>query len=158
MEKTIEDIIIDEEFRFLLPTLDEETFRLLEESLLEHGCRDPLVLWNGILIDGYNRYKICSHHDLPFQTVDMEFDSRENVIIWIITNQISRRNLTSTQLSHFRGLHYKADKDLHGNINRFSNVNSETKSGANALNSPSSQNENLETGSTATQSFPKSGS
>ena len=47
----MQEIIIDEEFRFLLPVLDEETFRLLEENILEHGCRVPLVLWNNILID-----------------------------------------------------------------------------------------------------------
>jgi hypothetical protein len=135
----MQEIIIDEEFRLLLPTLDEETFRLLEESLLEHGCRDPLVLWNGILIDGYNRFKICSHHNLPFQTVDMEFDSRENVIIWIITNQISRRNLTSTQLSHFRGLHYNADKELHGGKRRGEQKISK------------GQNDPLKIGSTATR-------
>ena len=39
----MQEIIID---RFLLPALDEETFRLLEENILEHGCRVPLVLWN----------------------------------------------------------------------------------------------------------------
>jgi hypothetical protein len=114
------EIIIDEEFKSLLPALDEETYRLLTENIIEHGCRDPLVLWNGILIDGYNRYKICSEHDIPYGTVDKEFDSREEVLIWIITNQISRRNLSPLQLSHFRGLHYKADKKIRGTNNRFS--------------------------------------
>ena len=119
MSETTLEIIIDEEFRILLPQLDEETFRLLEENILEYGCRDPLVLWNGILIDGYNRYKICKHHDIPFRTVNMEFDSREEVLIWIISNQVSRRNLTPIQLSHFRGLHYMADKKIRGTNNQF---------------------------------------
>ena len=133
----MEEIIIDEEFRILLPILDEETFRLLEESILQHGCRDPLVLWNGILIDGYNRYKICSHHNIPFTTVHMEFDSREEVLIWIISNQISRRNLTPIQLSHFRGLHYKAEKKIQGKNNQF------------AQESEKSQNATFHSGSTA---------
>jgi hypothetical protein len=115
----MQKIIIDDEFKYLLPELDPETFRLLSESILEHGCRDPLVLWNGILIDGYNRYKICSEHNIPFKTVDKEFDSREEVIIWIIQNQVSRRNLTPIQLSHFRGLHYKADKKIQGTNNQY---------------------------------------
>ena len=130
-------IIIDEDFRFLLPALDEDTFRLLEESILEHGCRDPLVLWNGILIDGYNRYKICTEHDIPFHTIDMEFDSRDEVIIWIITNQVSRRNLTPIQLSHFRGLHYNTDKKIQGTSNQF------------AQKSEKAQNEPFHSGSTA---------
>jgi hypothetical protein len=120
----MKDIIIDEEFRFLLPTLDEKAFRDLEENLLKYGARDSLVLWNDILIDGYNRYRICIHHNIPFNTVNMEFDSREEVLIWIIDNQISRRNLTPIQLSHFRGLHYNAEKKIQGtNKLRSQNVN-----------------------------------
>ena len=49
------EIIIDEEFNSLLPALDEQTYAMLEENLLENGCMNPLVLWNGILIDGHNR-------------------------------------------------------------------------------------------------------
>ena len=133
----MQNIILDEQFQFLLPTLDDETYRLLEENILEHGIREPLVLWGGILIDGYNRLKICTEHDIPFNTVEMEFDSREEVLIWIISNQISRRNLTQMQLSYFRGLHYKSDKNLYGDKSRF------------AQNSPSSQNGNLGSASTA---------
>ena len=106
------EIIIDSEFKHLLPELDPEALAMLEESLLECGCLSPLVLWNGILIDGHNRYKIIKKHDLPFRTIDMEFDSRDDVIIWIISTQVARRNLSSLQLSHFRGLHYNTKKHL----------------------------------------------
>lgn len=137
-------IIIDEQFKFLLPELDEETYRLLEESILEHGCRDPLVLWksdekDGVLIDGYNRYKICTEHSIPFKTVEMEFSSREEVVIWIIQTQVSRRNLTPFQLSYFRGLHYKADKKNQSNNSPFASQGSK------------SQNGTLTPGSTATR-------
>ena len=123
------EIVIDEEFLVLLPALDMETFRLLEESILQRGCRDPLVLWNGILIDGYNRYKICSHHNIPYHTVSMEFDSREEALIWIISNQVSRRNLTPIQLSHFRGLHYNAEKKIQGTNNQFANESEKSQNG-----------------------------
>ena len=108
------NIIIDEEFRFLLPELDSVTFTDLEESILKNGCRDALVLWQDILIDSYNRYTICKKHDIPFNTIEMEFDNREDVLIWIITNQVSRRNLTPIQLTHFRGVHYRAERKSHG--------------------------------------------
>jgi len=106
------EIIIDHEFKHLLPELDPEALAMLEESLLECGCLSPLVLWNGILIDGHNRYKIIKKHDLPFRTIDMEFDSRDDVIIWIISTQVARRNLSPLQLSHFRGFHYNTKKHL----------------------------------------------
>ena len=115
----MKEIIIDKEFKFLLPTLDTETYARLEEDLLKSGCRDALVLWGDVLIDGYNRYAICTEYDIPFNTVSMEFDTREDVLIWIITNQVSRRNLTPIQLSHFRGVHYRAERRKHGENNRY---------------------------------------
>jgi hypothetical protein len=134
--KDINDIIIDEEFKFLLPPLDDDSFQKLEESILKYGCRNPLVLWNNVLVDGYNRLKILAYHGLDFNTVDMAFNSREEATIWIVENQISQRNLNSIQLSYFRGLHYNMDKKLHGDISRT------------ALNNASYQNDNLQTGRT----------
>ena len=115
----MQELIIDEEFRFLLPALSKETYALLEENILENGCRDAIILWGNIIIDGHNRYEICTKHDIPFNTVRKEFSSRDDALIWIISTQVSRRNLTPIQLSYFRGLHYKADKRSQGNNNRF---------------------------------------
>jgi len=58
----MQNILIDEEFRTLLPALDTQTYALLEENILENGCREPITLWNDILIDGYNRHRICTEH------------------------------------------------------------------------------------------------
>jgi len=110
------EITIDEEFKNLLPALDEKTYAMLEESLLENGCMHPLVLWDGILIDGHNRYEICQKHEIPFKTTEKEFASRDEALIWIITTQVARRNLNPIQLSYYRGLHYHADKRLVKNV------------------------------------------
>ena len=52
----MQKIIIDEEFKGLLPELDKETYESLEANILQNGCRDSLVLWGDILIDGHNRF------------------------------------------------------------------------------------------------------
>jgi len=114
-------IIIDEEFRLLLPKLDKATYESLEMNIIAHGVRDPLVVWNDILIDGYNRYRICTKHNLPFTVVSMEFNSRDEVQNWIIENQISRRNLSPVELSHFRGLYFNAVKRMRGSSNQYIN-------------------------------------
>ena len=121
----MQEIIIDRHFQFLLPVLDEKTFSDLEADILENGVRDPLVLWGDILIDGYNRHNIAKKHGLTFKTVSMEFNSRDDVVIWIIRNQIARRNLTPYQLRYFRGLHFHADRRVVSNamgINQHSEV------------------------------------
>ncbi|MCL2526242.1 MAG: hypothetical protein FWE46_04230 [Coriobacteriia bacterium] len=113
---TIANIIIDEEFKFLLPRLDPQSLQALEENILEHGIRDALVIWKGhdILIDGHNRYGIAQKHGLPFRTTELEFASRDEVINWIIETQIARRNLSPLQFTYFLGLQYKAVKNIRG--------------------------------------------
>jgi len=57
--------MIDREFHDLIPSLTSEELILLEESIIKEGCRDPLVIWQDIILDGHNRYEICNRHCLP---------------------------------------------------------------------------------------------
>ena len=84
---------IDNEFKTLIPPLTAEEYQGLEKSILAEGCRDSLIVWHDTLIDGHNRYKICTEHGIPFKTIVKDFESREKVIEWIILNQFGRRNL-----------------------------------------------------------------
>ncbi|MEO0594845.1 MAG: hypothetical protein AAF126_01910, partial [Chloroflexota bacterium] len=70
-------IQIDSEFKALIPPLQDDEYTRLEQSILEEGCRDALVVWQGknILVDGHNRYAICTQHSLPFDTVERAFSS-----------------------------------------------------------------------------------
>jgi len=108
----MQEIIIDKEFERILPVLSKLAYAQLEEDLLVHGCLLPLLLWNGILIDGYHRYSIIQKHDLSFETKEIEFDSRESALIWIILHQIAQRNLNPMQLSYYRGTHYNTEKQV----------------------------------------------
>ena len=106
------DIIIDPEFSKLLIPLADEEFQLLEKSIVEEGCRDHLIVWTGtnILIDGHNRYKICTKHEIPFEVNYMYFEDRMDAYKWIISNQLGRRNITPEQASYLRGKRYNAEK------------------------------------------------
>ena len=86
-------ISINPAFRDLIPPLGPEELAQLETNILVDGCRDPLVLWNGTLVDGHNRYTICSRRNIPFKTVEKEFTDEDAAKIWIIQNQFGRRNL-----------------------------------------------------------------
>lgn len=88
---------IDNEFRTLITPLTEEEFSGLEALCLKHGIKDSLKTWNGILIDGHNRYEIAKKHNLTFKIDELEFDSRDDVKMWIIDNQLDRRNLDKWQ-------------------------------------------------------------
>ena len=88
---------IDEEFKNNLPPLSEEEYEKLEAGILKDGCRNPLVICvipeGKILGDGHNRYEICMKHNLPFQTIEKEFSSRQEALDWMLEDQGSRRNM-----------------------------------------------------------------
>jgi hypothetical protein len=98
----------------LLPKLTERAREMLEQSLVNKGCLEPLLVWGDILIDGNNRYEICSKHGIPYETKEIEFDSMDEAKQWIIRHQLGRRNLTKDQYKHFLGELYKSEKkDAH---------------------------------------------
>lgn len=101
---------IDPEFKSLIPPLSVEEYAQLEANILRDGCRDPLVTWDGVLIDGHNRYEICTKHDIDFDAIEHEFDSREEALIWIEENQLGRRNLTPDQIALLLGRKYNRQK------------------------------------------------
>ena len=91
-------IVIDKEFESLIPPLTDEEFAQLEENCVRDGIREPLVMWkqdNGdsILIDGHNRFRIIAKHMLPYTERWMQFKDRDEAKLWIINNQLGRRNL-----------------------------------------------------------------
>lgn len=92
-------IVIDKEFKSLIPPLSDDEFKQLEENCRRDGIRDPLVTWpqddgTEILIDGYNRWNISAKNaGIPFKVVQKSFNSREDAAEWILKNQLGRRNL-----------------------------------------------------------------
>lgn len=89
----VDNITIDSEFQSLIPPLTDDEFQRLEKSILSEGVREPIITWSGTIIDGNNRYKICTKHGLVCPNREREFDSRDAAKIWIIENQFGRRNL-----------------------------------------------------------------
>ena len=87
------------ELESLIPPLSNEEFKQLERNILEEGIREPLITWNGILIDGHNRYRIAQEHDINYETLEKEFDNINCVKEWMIHNQFGRRNLIAYQRS-----------------------------------------------------------
>jgi hypothetical protein len=87
--------IIDPEFKALIPPLSEDEYKQLEQNILSaRKCRDPILLWDGVIIDGHSRFEICEKHGVIFEAAPICFNSKEEAKIWIIDNQLGRRNLS----------------------------------------------------------------
>jgi hypothetical protein len=92
------DIVVNEELKAYIDPLTPEEHEALERSLLAEGCRDALVLWGNVLVDGHNRYGICRKHGLSFQTVqNPRFKSIEDVHLWMIDQHLGRRSISDFQ-------------------------------------------------------------
>ena len=105
---------INPDFESLIPPLSAEEYSGLEKSILEEGVREPIVVWTKcefanpncehdpdpaltsetFIVDGHNRYKIATKYGLDFDTVEYDFEDEDAVKVWMIENQLSRRNLT----------------------------------------------------------------
>jgi hypothetical protein len=92
------DIVVNEELKAYIDPLTPDEYEALERSILAEGCRDALVLWGDVLVDGHNRYGICRKHGVPFQTVqNTRFKSIEDVHLWMIDQHLGRRSISDFQ-------------------------------------------------------------
>jgi hypothetical protein len=117
--KTTDSIKIDREFKNLIPAISDDERAQLEDNIVEFGgARDPLVVWsNGdrdILIDGHNRYEICTRLGLPYHVESMQFADRDEAADWIDRNQLGRRNLSRQDYKLLLGRRYNRAKKQHG--------------------------------------------
>ena len=102
-------IQINDMLRSYIDPLTEAEYAALERSILAEGCRDALVLWNDVLVDGHNRYSICQRHSIPFKVIQNEsFHSMEDVMLWMIDNHLGRRSVSDFQ----RGVLALRKKDI----------------------------------------------
>ena len=92
------NITVNEDLKAYIDPLSPEEYFSLESSLLAEGCRDALVLWGDVLVDGHNRYSLCQKHGLPFQTVqNTRFKTLEDVHLWMIDQHLGRRSVSDYQ-------------------------------------------------------------
>lgn len=105
---------IDPEFQAAMFPLSKEEREQLEANIIAEGCLDPLKVWRGLLVDGHNRYEICTRNGISFGTVELMLVDRVDVLDWIDKNQLGRRNLTPDQMRLIRGRRYNRDKKAEG--------------------------------------------
>ena len=97
MEKKMYELAVDEELERVAPPLAENELEILKADILEHGCKFPLIVWGDTIVDGHNRYRICKEEGIPFGIEQMEFADKTEAKLWIVKNQLGRRNLKDFQ-------------------------------------------------------------
>ena len=117
---------IDPEFESRIPPLTDDEFQQLEENILADGVIiSPIVVWEGVVIDGHNRFRIVEKHPhISFTTCKRQFENRYEALAWICKNQLGRRNLTFQQKKYLIGKQYDSEKASHGGDRKSEEVKS----------------------------------
>jgi len=136
------NIVVLPVLKELIRPLDIEETEQLKANILANGCQDSLKIWQTtqkvinpnsstneeqfVLIDGHNRYKICSENNVPFAVSIMKFQSLDDVISWMIDLQLGRRNMSPNEIAYYRGLKYNQEKKIEKTDN-FSTIGTSLK-------------------------------
>lgn len=125
------ELKIDPEFQSKIPPLTMEEYEQLKENILEAGeVYEPIVTWNGVIVDGHNRWKIIQENPgLIWKTKEINFPDKWSAFEWMYKNQLGRRNLTEQQRTELIGLIAIARMHTHGG-DRKSNDFSSGQNGA----------------------------
>lgn len=103
---------IDVEFKRLYLPLNKKEYSQLEFDILKNGCTVPVTVWNNIVVDGYDRYEICTKHDISFTVKEIDFDCREAVAVWICVNQLKLKNIPIELRKYLIGTQYESERML----------------------------------------------
>lgn len=113
---TSETFRIDPEFANEIPPIGADEFKQLRENILAAGeVYESLVVWNGVLIDGHNRWKVIQEKpDIKYKVREMDFPDKWAAFEWMYKNHLGRRNLADEQQTYMIGKMYEARKRSNG--------------------------------------------
>ena len=106
----MKNITVDREFELVAPPLSQEQDSALRQSIKAEGCRDPIIVWDGVILDGHNRHRICRELDVPYDVRERPTESREEAVDWICSTSLARRSLTPEAAADLRGRMYAREK------------------------------------------------
>ncbi len=95
----MKELKIDPELRDLLPPLADDEYKQLEKNIVDNGFdrNFPIMEWHGFIVDGHNRYSICQKHNIDYTIGTLAYETKEEVMRWMLDIQLGRRNLTPIQ-------------------------------------------------------------
>ena len=119
MSATIREVQIDPEFRGVIPVHSGDELADLQASIERFGYLAPFILWRNeagvpLLLDGHARLEILrealkiarqarandpqaliSRSAEAPDVVEINLASRDEAVLWIVNNQLGRRNLSA---------------------------------------------------------------
>lgn len=101
---------IDPEFKRLSVPLFPEEERRLENSLVREGCKEPIAVWHGCILDGHKRYEICSYEEIDYETVELDFATKDEALLWACKEHLSKARHDRISYKYLVGKRYIMEK------------------------------------------------
>ena len=103
---------IDPEFQSKIPPLQFEEEQQLEQNIIAEGrLLNPIITWNGYILDGHTRYRILKKHGfIKFEVEEIQLANKYEALAWICKNQLGRRNLSPERKKFLPGKEYESTK------------------------------------------------
>jgi len=125
-EKSVYTLAVIDRFKHLVVQISENEQQKLEKSILTLGCKKPIIAWEGVVVDGHNRYEICQKYSIPFAKQDIDFKSMEEAEDWICARQLEKPYITDEYRKYYYGkrmiLGRVLDKVKHAGNNGYTDV------------------------------------
>src|SRR5271165_2721003 len=82
----------------LIPSADEDELQDLTDDIRAHGLIDPIVLFEGMILDGRSRAAACQRADVAPRYAQFS-GGREDALILVMSHNLKRRHLTKQAIA-----------------------------------------------------------
>jgi len=94
----------------IMPPMNDEEFRMFKEDISGNGLIEPIVLFQGKVLDGRNRYNAC--RELGIEVFARTWEGGMDPVEYVVSKNIHRRQLTPAQraTAAAKAIGYHADE------------------------------------------------
>lgn len=77
------------------PSMNDADFQALKDDISNNGQREPVIIFEDMVLDGWHRYRACSELGIKF--TQFKFDATNDPVAFVESANLHRRHLTASQ-------------------------------------------------------------
>lgn len=77
------------------PSMGDEDFQALKDDIEVNGQREPVMILDGMVLDGWHRYRACV--ELDIKPTQFNFSPDDDPVVFVKSQNLHRRHLTASQ-------------------------------------------------------------
>lgn len=77
------------------PAMSAEDFQALKDDIENEGQREPVIIFDGMVLDGWHRYRACI--ELGIKPTQFTFADNDDPVAFVTSHNLHRRHLTASQ-------------------------------------------------------------